>query len=77
MWKHAKSTKTGEIVSWGNSLPLYQSRETQAMPEPPGNVSEEILFEVCKSTKPFHLPTAIAVLTEEHCWTTCLICEQS
>lgn len=30
-------------------MPLYQSCEIQAMSEPPGNVSEEILFEMCKS----------------------------
>lgn len=56
-------------------MPLHHSLETQAMPEPSGNVSEEIVFEMCNSTRPFHLPTAIAALTEECCWMPCLICE--
>lgn len=50
-------------------MPLHQSHETQAMPEPPGNVSEEIMLVMCNSTQQLHLPTAAAVVTEECCWT--------
>lgn len=66
----------GEILSLSPlQMPLHQSCETQAMPEPSGNVSEEILFAMGSSTKPLHLPTAFAALTKQHCWTPCLICE--
>lgn len=54
-------------------MSLHQYCETQAMPEPPGNLSEEISFEICNSNKPIH---ATAVLTEECSWMSCLICEQ-
>lgn len=81
-WKCAESTDAEGKAAGETPCPsplqisLHQSRETQTMPETHGNVSEEILLEMCNTApRNFHLPSAIGVITEECWWPPCLICE--